>query len=201
MRDDPLVIDLVTRATAGDQGAWNEIVERYTQLVWSICGRYRLSRDDIDDVGQSVWLLLVENIGRLREPAALPGWLARTTQHECLRALRAAQRQDRAGLPPEDQMPQDADAVMVEQEILVAERHATLRAALAELPRPCRELLSMLVSDQSHHYEDISAALGVPVGSIGPRRARCLERLRRSAHLAAIADGDPEGIEQTGGGR
>jgi DNA-directed RNA polymerase specialized sigma24 family protein len=98
-------------------------------------------------------------------------------------------------------MPQDADAVMVEQEILVAERHATLRAALAELPRPCRELLSMLVSDQSHHYEDISAALGVPVGSIGPRRARCLERLRRSAHLAAIADGDPEGIEQTGGGR
>jgi DNA-directed RNA polymerase specialized sigma24 family protein len=78
MRDDPMVIALVDRASAGDQEAWNEIVERYAPLVWSICLRYRLDRPDIDEVGQSVWLLLVEKIGTLRDPAALPGWLATT---------------------------------------------------------------------------------------------------------------------------
>ena len=73
MRDDSVVIALVRRAAAGDQAAWNEIVDRYAQLVWSICVRFGLSSEDIDDVGQSVWLLLVESIGSLREPAALPG--------------------------------------------------------------------------------------------------------------------------------
>ena len=80
MRDDPVVIALVRRAAAGDQAAWNEIVERYAPLVWSICVRFGLSSEDIDDVGQSVWLLLVESIGSLREPAALPGWLAQDHQ-------------------------------------------------------------------------------------------------------------------------
>lgn len=121
MRDDPLVIALVVRATAGDEGAWNEIVERYAPLVWSICGRYQLGREEIDDVGQTVWLLLVEKIGSLREPAALPGWLATTTQRECLRVLQAARRHGRAELPPEDQMPPDPDARMIEEELLAAE--------------------------------------------------------------------------------
>ena len=85
MRDDPVVIGLVRRAAAGDRAAWNEIVDRYAQLVWSICIRFGLSSDDIDDVSQSVWLLLVESIGSLREPAALPGWLAKTTENECRR--------------------------------------------------------------------------------------------------------------------
>ena len=99
MRDDPSVIALVARVGDGDQEAWNELVERYAPLVWSICVRYRLSRQDIDDVGQSVWLLLVEQIGKLREPAALPGWLATTTRRECLRILRAGRRYDHEGLP------------------------------------------------------------------------------------------------------
>jgi RNA polymerase sigma factor (sigma-70 family) len=94
MRDDPSVIALVARVGDGDQEAWNELVERYAPLVWSICVRYQLSRQDIDDVGQSVWLLLVEQIGKLREPAALPGWLATTTRRECLRILRAGRRYD-----------------------------------------------------------------------------------------------------------
>jgi DNA-directed RNA polymerase specialized sigma24 family protein len=76
MRDDPSVISLVARVSDGDQGAWNELIERYSPLVWSICMRYRLNRDDTDDVGQSVRLLLIEQIGSLREPAALPGWQA-----------------------------------------------------------------------------------------------------------------------------
>jgi DNA-directed RNA polymerase specialized sigma24 family protein len=80
MRDDPSVIALVTRAAGDDQQAWDELIERYAPLVWAICSRYRLSNHDIEDVGQSVWLLLVEQLGRLREPAALPGWLATTTK-------------------------------------------------------------------------------------------------------------------------
>src|SRR6202035_749098 len=100
----------------GDQEAWDEVVERYSPLVWSICVRDRLSRQDTDDVGQSVWLLLVEQIGRLREPAALPGWLATTTRRECLRILRAARRQDHVDLPPEGQMPSDPEVTMIEQE-------------------------------------------------------------------------------------
>src|SRR5689334_19228195 len=142
MRDDPVVIALVRRAAAGDHAAWNEIVDRYAPLVWSICLRYGLSSEDIDDVGQSVWLLLVESIGNLREPAALPGWLAKTTKHECLRVLRVTHRHAHAGLPSEDQMPVDPDAVVIDDEILRAERDAALRAAFAELPPRCRELLS-----------------------------------------------------------
>jgi RNA polymerase sigma factor (sigma-70 family) len=188
MRDDPLVIAMVSRAAAGDQVAWNDIVERYSPLVWSICLRCGLDRQDSDDVGQSVWLLLVERIGMLREPAALPGWLATTTQRECLRVLRTSRRHDHAELP-DDQLPSDLDAAMVEEEILAAERDAAVRAAFAELPRSCRELLAMLVADQPHSYEDISATLGMRVGSIGPMRARCLDRLRQSPHIAAIADG------------
>ena len=73
MRDDPQVVALVTRASGGDQDAWYELVDRYAPLVYTICTRYRLSNHDIEDVGQNVWLLLVEQLGKLREPAALPG--------------------------------------------------------------------------------------------------------------------------------
>ena len=192
MRDDPSVIALVARVGDGDQEAWDELVERYAPLVWSICVRYRLSRQDIDDVGQSVWLLLVEQIGRLREPAALPGWLATTTRHECLRVLRAERRYDHEGLPPDDQMPPDPFATMIEQEVIVAERNAALRAAFAELPQPCRRLLSLLMSDPPPAYAEVSARLGMAIGSIGPTRARCLDRLRRSPHLVAVL-GDQAG--------
>ena len=183
MRDDPVVIALVRRAAGGDQDAWNEIVDRYAQLVWSICIRFGLGSEDIDDVGQSVWLLLVESIGNLREPAALPGWLAQTTKNECLRVLRVTHRHAHAGLPAEDQMPVDPDAVVIDDEILRTERDAALRAAFAELPQRCRELLSMLMRDPPCRYEDISATLGMPMGTIGPVRARCLDRIRRSPHI------------------
>src|SRR5215472_6026175 len=146
MRDDPSVIRLVERARDGDQDAWNELVERYAPLVWSVCNRYQLNRTDIDDVGQTVWLLLVEQLGNLREPAALPGWLATTTQRECLRVLRAARRYDHSGAEP-DELPPSTDAAMIEEEIIMAERNAALRAAFAELPPRCRQLLSMFLGD------------------------------------------------------
>jgi RNA polymerase sigma factor (sigma-70 family) len=199
MRDDPVVIALVARVREGDQEAWDEVVERYSPLVWSICLRHRLSRQDADDVGQSVWLLLVEQIGSLREPAALPGWLATTTRRECLRILRTARRHDAAGLPPEDQLPADPAAVMIEDEVIAAERDAALRAAFAELPGGCHQLLSMLVSDPPCSYAAISATLDMPVGSIGPMRARCLDRLRRSPHLVAVLSGPARDTETEAG--
>src|SRR6478735_1431703 len=187
MRDDPHVVALVTRASGGDQGAWHELVDRYAPLVYTICTRYRLSNHDIEDVGQNVWLLLVEQLGKLREPAALPGWLATT----------AARKAERLGTGLDDSVLFVDDAV-IDEEILVAERNAALRAAFAELPPRCQQLLSMLLSDPPHSYADIHRELGIPVGSIGPQRARCLERMRRSSALAALGEGEDK-IDIRGG--
>ena len=84
---------------------------------------------------------------------------------------------------------------MIEEEIIVAERNAALRAAFAELPQACHELLSMLMSDPSPAYTEVSTTLGMAVGSIGPTRARCLERLRRSPHLVAVLGSQAEDFE------
>src|ERR1700748_2652440 len=97
MRDDLSVIALVTRAARDDQQAWDELIERYAPLVWPICPRYRLSNHAIEDVGQTVWLLLVEQLGKLREPAALPGWLATTTKRECLPGVTAGPQAPHTG--------------------------------------------------------------------------------------------------------
>jgi RNA polymerase sigma factor (sigma-70 family) len=200
MRDDPAVIDLVARARDGDARAWNEIVDRYAPLVWFVCRRYRLSRADVDDIGQTVWLLLVEQLGNLRQPAALPGWLATTTQRECLRVLRVASKYDHSELPEASQAPRDQPAEIIEQEIIEAELGAAVRTAFAELPERCRRLLAMLTSDPPMPYAQISAALSISVGSIGPQRARCLNRLRRSPALAAFADAVPDSAGSQGHG-
>lgn len=188
MRDDPAVVALVTRASGGDQDAWNEIVERYAPLVYTICARYRLSNHDIEDVGQNVWLLLVEQLGKLREPAALPGWLATTTARECLRVVTAANRAERVGTGLDESV-QFVDDTAIDEEILMAERNAGLRAAFAELPPRCQRLLAMLISDPPHSYAQIHAELGIPVGSIGPQRARCLDRLRKTNAFMALGEG------------
>jgi RNA polymerase sigma factor (sigma-70 family) len=189
MRDDPHVVALVTRASGGDQDAWYEIVDRYAPLVYTICTRYRLSKHDVEDVAQNVWLLLVEQLGKLREPAALPGWLATTTTRECLRVVTAANKAERLGTGLDDSVLFIDDAA-IDEEILMAEQNAALRAAFAELPPRCQQLLSMLISDPPHSYAEIHARLGIPVGSIGPQRARCLERMRRSSAFTALAAGD-----------
>ncbi|MGN9812831.1 RNA polymerase sigma factor [Micromonospora sp. BQ11] len=187
MRDDPAVVDLVRRARAGDAAAWDGIVERYAALVWSVCRRYGLTGSDADDVGGSVWLRLVEHLDTLREPAALPGWLASTTQRECLHLLRARKRQvpvDDAQLGAEPygaEEPAGPDSAL-----LVRERRHALRVAFGELPVRCRRLLGMLFADPPASYAEIGDALGIPVGAIGPNRGRCLDRLRRSPALAAL---------------
>jgi RNA polymerase sigma factor (sigma-70 family) len=192
MRDDPSVVALVLRAADGDQHAWDEIVERYAPLVFAICTRYRLGSHDIEDVGQTVWLLLVEHLGRLREPAALPGWLATTTAHECLRVVKAASRSEWRATGEDDSL-RFVDDTAIDEEILMAERNAELRALFAELPARCQQLLAMLISDPPHSYATIHEALGIPVGSIGPQRARCLDRLRRSSAFIALGEDEIAG--------
>jgi RNA polymerase sigma factor (sigma-70 family) len=176
---DPAAAALYTRAAAGDQGAWDDIVERYAPMVWSICTRFRLGGRDLEDATQNVWLLLVEQLGKLPEPAALAGWLAATTRRECLRAATASRK-------PEPLEP--PDAAVTGEEIIMAERNAALRAALAELPASCQPLMDMLVSDPPYSYTAISTALGIPVEYIGLLRARCLERIRESSALLGLAD-------------
>jgi RNA polymerase sigma factor (sigma-70 family) len=187
MRDDPVVVALVTRARDGDHHAWNEIVDRYAPLVWSICNRYQLSRQDIDDVGQTVWLLLVEHLANLRQPAALPGWLATTTHRECLRVTRTGRRHGYLRPLDESQIPPDQLRSTIEEDIIAAELNAALRAAFAQLPDRCRRLLSLLLADPPLSYPEIGSSLAIAVGSIGPQRKRCLERLRRSLLLADTA--------------
>ena len=189
MRDDPQVVALVTRASEGDQDAWRELVDRYAPLVYTICTRYRLNNHDIEDVGQNVWLLLVEQLGKLREPAALPGWLATTTARECLRVVTATHKSERLSTGLDDSV-LFVDNAVIDEEILMAERNAALHAAFAELPQRCQQLLSMFLSDPPHSYAEIHAELDIPVGSIGPQRARCLDRLRRSSALAALGEGE-----------
>jgi len=190
-RDDPGPSGLVTRARSGDKQAWDALVERYAPLIWSICRKYRLGRDDADDVGQSVWLRLVDQLDQIREPAALPGWLATTTRRECGRIARAAHGPYAAVYPLDGENMADEEADTAEQEVLAAERHAALRQALADLPPEGQQLIAMLTADPPVPYTEISARMGIPIGSIGPTRRRCLDKMRRHPAIAALTGADP----------
>jgi DNA-directed RNA polymerase specialized sigma24 family protein len=176
MSTDQPVTDLVTLARNGDKQAWDALVERYAPLIWSICRRHRLDGADAGDVGQSVWLLLVDHLGNLRDPAALPGRGPLTAGHA----------PDWETLPCEQ-------ATTADQELLTAERHAALRQALLELSPDCQQLIALLTADPPEPYAQISARLGIPVGSIGPTRRRCLDKLRRHPAIAALVNAEAEG--------
>ena len=189
--DDSVVIDLVTCARDGDVRAWDALVERYAPLIWSICRKYRLDRADADDVGQSVWLHLVDQLGKIREPAALAGWLATTTRRECGRLVRASRGPHAVVYALDAENMVDEQAAAAEQEVLAAERHAALREAVTELPPDCQRLVGMLTADPPVPYAEISARLAMPVGSIGPTRSRCLDRIRRYPAIAALINPTP----------
>src|SRR5215813_2210387 len=186
MRDNPPVTDLVMRATTGDKQAWDAIVERYAPLVWSICRRYQLGAAGAQDAGQSVWLLLVEQLGNLRDPAALPGWLATTTRLECARVLRAAHGPQAAVPALDAENIRDDHAEIAEQQLLAAERHVALRQAFTSLPPRCQQLITLLIDDPPMPNGQISATLGVPAGSIGSMRGRCLHQLRSAPAIATL---------------
>ena len=169
---------LVAAAAEGDAAAWSAIVDRYSPMIYGIARSFRLDAATAADVSQTVWLRLVENLGRLREPEHVGAWLAATTRHECLRIFRLAQRQVLSG--DEAVFDGDGDAEPVEAGILRAERDDALWNAFDGLSDRCRQLLRVVVADPAPSYEEVAAAVGIAPGSVGPTRGRCLECLRRN---------------------
>jgi len=174
---------LVARAASGDQAAWDQLVDRYSGLVWAVARGHRLAAHDAADVVQTTWLKLLEHLGGLREPDRVGAWLATTARRESLGVLRRAGRQVPTGdgwAAVEDPAPGP------EARAVTADRDRVLRAAVARLPDRCRTLLRVLMADPPPAYAEVAAALGMPVGSIGPTRARCLDRLRAEAERAGL---------------
>ena len=186
MIDDPPVTDLVARAANGDQQAWDAIVDRYAPLIWSICRKHRLSDTDAHHVGQAVWLQLLRRLGRVREPAALAGWLAATTRRECGKVRRAARKLQADEHALDAETIPDEQLGMTERELPAAEQNAVLREAFTRLPPCCQQLIAMLTEDPPIPYAQISATLGIPAKSIGLCRSRCLDKLRHDPALAAL---------------
>jgi RNA polymerase sigma factor (sigma-70 family) len=174
---------LVRSAAAGDQAAWETIVGLFSGLVWATARAHRLSRDDSVDVVQTTWLRLVEHLDGIREPEKLGAWLATTARHESLRLIRRGAREQPSDEPDLFEAPSD-DAF--DRFLLDRERDGALWRAFAKLSERCQRLLRLLVADEEPSYEEVGAALDMPVGAIGPTRMRCLDRLRRSAEIASL---------------
>jgi RNA polymerase sigma factor (sigma-70 family) len=182
---------LVARAARGDHDAWAQLVKRHTPLVVATINRFELNHADAADVNQTVWLRLVEHLDRLRDPVALPMWIAKTTRHECLRLLRVSGRTrpfdplDAAGEVQLGAAALVEDATM--DDLLRAERHQALREGFDQLPARCQQLLALTLREPPLTYEEIGERMRIPVGSIGPTRRRCLDKLRNCPALVAFA--------------
>lgn len=171
------VVGLLAAAADGDQSAWDALVARYAGLVWSVARGYRLQVGETDDAVQNTWLRLVENLGRIHDPEHLGSWLATTARRECLQVLR---RRGRIGYPTDDLAgdPVIDPGPALDAGLLDDERAAALWAAVNTLPQRCWGLLRVLMASPPPSYAEVSAALDIPIGSIGPTRQRCLEQLR-----------------------
>jgi RNA polymerase sigma factor (sigma-70 family) len=179
----------VRLAASGQRAAWEALVDRYEGLLWGIARSHRLDEASAADVVQATWLALLEHLDDLRNPDAVSGWLATTARHECLRMLRHGARQ----IPTEDErMPENAVPPVAEARLVAQERDAELWHAFATLSSRCQSLLRLLASDPAPSYDDVGAALGMPVGSIGPTRGRCLATLRRALAGARITTPPPD---------
>jgi RNA polymerase sigma factor (sigma-70 family) len=169
--------ELVHRIRGGDQDAWDALVDGYVGLVWAIARNHRLGTADAADVSQSTWLRLVENLDRIDDPRRVGAWLATTARRECLRILRLSGRtvlvEDEAALDRADVEQVAVDALLLRQEQADA-----VRAAFVHLPERCQQILRLLMVDEPPSYEELSAALAMPIGSIGPTRGRCLDKLK-----------------------
>jgi len=187
------VVALVVRARRGEQEAWDRLVHRYTPLLWFVARSYRLANQDAADVVQTTWLRCVEQLDRIREPARLAGWLVTVCQRECLLTQRLAARcrpADPAGpLGPLADLPDRQDTGDPAGTAVARDEALAVHEAISRLPERQRLLLTALLDggDQlGHGYAEVAAALGVPIGSIGPTRQRALQRLRHDPRLQEL---------------
>ncbi len=177
-------------AAAGDQVAWNDLVDRFSPLLWSICRHFGLSSADAADAFQLTWLRLLENLDTIQDPARLPGWLGTTCRRECLGLLRPAKRVR----PTDDDRLLDrlrGPSSSADQPVLIADRNARLWREFDRLDARCQRILRLLLIEPDGDrvsYELVASALDMPVGSLGPIRGRCLTRLRRLLDAEGISD-------------
>lgn len=171
---------LVARALAGDGTAWDELVERLQRVAWRAIAGFDLRDEDRKDAFAATFFRLYERLGTVREPTKLPGWVATTARNEVLTLLRGRRRATPAELT-DDHLP------AVEHEpttqLLQRELHEALHGGLARLGAACQQLLHLLTVDPPLSYAEVGEALGIPHGSIGPTRQRCLDRLRATPEL------------------
>ena len=165
---------MVAAAGRGDQSAWAALVTRFRGRILRVARSHGLNTHQADDVAQETWLRLYRNLGRVRDPLALGAWVDTTARRECLRALRDRRREELTDeeLGVDRPAPDECDEQL-------DERRAALARALAGLPERQRVLMECLLAESEPSYADAAASLGIPIGSIGPTRGRCLERLRR----------------------
>jgi len=176
---------LVAAAVGGNQQAWRALVIRYTPLVNSVAQQFRLSHADADDLGQVLWMRVFEHLDELRVPEALPGWISSTARREAIRMTNAKGRT----------LPVDAAGTVcagadgpssVEDSVIRADGCRAIRRGLSELAPDHRRLLILLVAEPRLSYRQISQRLGIPIGSVGPTRSRCLRRLANTASVRAL---------------
>jgi RNA polymerase sigma factor (sigma-70 family) len=170
---------LLRAASEGDSEAWNAITDRFTNLLWFVARSYRLSHDDAADAVQNTWLRLLENLTKIDHPEALPGWLATTARREALGVVRRRGREvltrdEDIGVGAVDLQASELDSALLEDE-----RDAQLWACFSQLSERCQQLLRVLMAVDRPMYAEVAEAFDMPIGSIGPTRMRCLERLRR----------------------
>ncbi len=173
----------VTAAAQGDQAAWNDIVDRFSPLLAAVLHQCGLARADAEDVAQTVWLRLVENLDKLREARALPMWIITTGRREAWRQA-ASHRRVQVQDPGTGEWTRRPASGETPDDVLVrSERKQALLAGLAELTKRERDLLLLFLQDPLPTYAEISRRTGIPIGGIGPTRARALEKLRRTPSM------------------
>ncbi len=198
-----LDVELLAAAQRGDEDSWQRLVSRYQPLVDKIIRRHRLSSWDGEDVSQHVWMQLVAQASRLREPRAVAGWIATTTAHRCCQVLRKLKRS--ISIDPIDGPGLDSAGSTVvwgaasehrgvDDDLLRAELRKAVRRGLTELTADQQQLLLLVIAEPAVPYREISARLGMPVGSIGPTRARLLKRLGKSLAVQTLMNDAPAEI-------
>jgi RNA polymerase sigma factor (sigma-70 family) len=179
---------LLERAAGGDQLSWRHLIDKYDGVVRSVARSFHLQTADVLDVSQTTWLRLVQHLHTIRDPERLAGWLAVTASRESLSIMRKASRHH---LERSIEETPDADpAVDPETAAAVRDAACNLWSTVAELPPGQQRLLIAMFREESDSYNDIATKCAMPIGSIGPTRARALSRLQRKLAERGLGPAD-----------